>query len=221
MTDIPYDVLDQVQIQAELLLLLDRKDTLRQQVLSTKYEETNWNKLKEDAHKEWNSQNISIIEQNGYYYMACSIPYRLSVLRIMRGLETKDDSLDMKDLEENEINKLVITEHNRWNVEKLFTGYQKLEIEEAFNVHKQTDTRLGIKVVNEQRPYSYDIRPYNNKNDICKKDKEMVALIPKIVRASSPILTHLVFDDVSGNWKELRYREVFNVETKKMESIPL
>lgn len=222
MTDIACDILDQVQIQAELLMLLDRNDSIRQQVLTLEYEKSNWDKLKEDAHKKWYSQDISLIEQNGYYYMACAIPYRLSILRNMRGLETKDESLDLHDLNKEEVSSLVMTEHNRWNVEKLFSGYQKLEIEEeAFNAHKRADMRLGIVVVNEQRPYSYDIRAYNNKNDVSSKDREMIALIPRIVRASRLVHVRLEFDDASGMLKEVSYKEQFNDELGKMESLPL
>ena len=217
MTDVASNVMGQVQIQAEILMLMDRHDNIRHQVLDCDYEQTNWSEIRNLAHKEWNSRNISIDEQNGYFYMACAIPYRLSVLRSMRGLERDDDSLDRQDLSKKEINRLVVTEHNRWNVEKLFSGYQKLEIEESFDVHKQADTRLNIMVVNEQRPYSHDIRAYNNRHDITAKDKEMVALIPRVLRASHPVWRQLSFDDSSGIFKEVEYLESFNEESGRME----
>ena len=218
MTDVAGNVLGKVQTQAEILMLMDRHENIRHQVLDCDYEQTNWPEIRKLAHEEWNSPDISIDEQNGYFYMACAIPYRLSVLRSMRGLGPSDPSLDEQDLSKEEIDCLVVTEPNRMNV---LYRFKSLKIDESFDVHKQTDERESITVVNEQRPYSYEIRPYSNKHDISSKSKEMIALIPRVLRASTLEGIKYVLDDEAGVFRERKYKEIYNPETKLMESVPI
>ena len=137
------------------------------------------------ANEQW--EKLSVALQWSNMYCAYNIPYRMNSLKAMR-----NGSDDLNEMTDDEINRLGVVEHNRWNMEKVLLGYRKpLPEEDAIsNSHLLSkEEKKKLKGMKDTLYVHCDIRPFNGLNEIQKLDKEMVRYIPWIIRMSEEIDT--------------------------------
>ena len=97
----------------------------------------------------------------------------------MRGLQPNDTSHDQHPLSEEEIQTLAVTEHNRWNVEKLLMGFRSPKPEEDKYEHPEYKNALKN---NKKLFIHHDIRPFQDLDDVRLMDFEIVKYIPWILK---------------------------------------
>ena len=140
-------------------------------------QETVWDK----ANEKWKERTVA--EKWSNLYFAYGIDTKLLALRAMRELEMDNDVLDEQPLTPEEIYAIGITEHNRWNVEKLLMGYRKpKESEDKYNKDEETAKALEN---NKSLFIHHDIRPFEEiKRETQKLDFEFAKYIPWILSMS-------------------------------------
>ena len=129
-----------------------------------------------DANERWKKLPMSLKWSN--VYNANAMQYKLICLRAMRGLDSRDESLDATPVSASEVATLGHVEHNRWNVEKLLMGYRKALPEEDKHVHKNFAPLL---LKNKAHYIHHDLRPYEELDMILKLDEEFTSHIPWII----------------------------------------
>ena len=100
-------------------------------------------------------------------------------LRTLRHLDIDDESHDYDTLSDDEVKKLAIIEHNRWNVEKLLMGYRKPHKDEDKYEYQEFEGKLKK---NKDLFIHHDIRPFDKLNTIAELDKEFSRYIPWIMK---------------------------------------
>lgn len=130
------------------------------------------------ADEEWKKLTVALQWSN--LYSTNSFQFKLASLRAMRGLQPDDTSHDTDSLSEAEVAALAHTEHNRWNVEKLLMGYRKAKNTEDKYVHDELKGQ-GAKG-NKKLFIHYDIRPFDELDNVFKLDEEVVKYMPWIVK---------------------------------------
>ena len=132
----------------------------------------------EQTEEQWRKLSVALKWSN--LYCAYSIPCKLASLRVMRGLEVDDKSHDQYPMTEEEIHRLAVVEHNRWNVEKLLMGYRKPKSEED-KYEQQLFTNEAIKG-NKKLFIHHDIRPFDELDEVRLMDYELTKYIPWILK---------------------------------------
>ena len=130
------------------------------------------------SNEEW--EKCPVAKQWSNMYCAYNIPYRINSLKAMRG-----GSEDFDDLTIDEVKKLGVVEHNRWNMEKLLLGFRKpLPEEDAIvNSHLLSqEERDKMKSMKDSLYVHCDIRPFKGLNEIQKLDLEIIRYIPWILK---------------------------------------
>ena len=130
-----------------------------------------------EAEKYWKDLTVALKWSN--LYCVYNIDCKLSSLRVMRGLDTKDTSHDMFDITREEFEILGAVEHNRWNVEKLLMGYRKARPEEDKYGHDEYQESL---MENKKLFIHHDIRPFDDLDEVKNLDYEIVNHIPWLLR---------------------------------------
>ena len=156
MTDIAFDVQRDIQKQAELINYYHRiKNSKEKEII-----------LKEEKHDYWKKLKVS--DQWSSIYSAYAIPFRLRSLKA-----SGQGDIDTEKMDEELLERYCITEHNRWNVEKLLMGYRKpLPEEDAYNA--ASDLQIKIKE-NKQEEYIHcHIRPHNQLWDATKGNDRII-----------------------------------------------
>ena len=97
----------------------------------------------------------------------------------MRGLDIDDERRDYEPLTDEEVDKLAIVEHNRWNVEKLLMGYRKPEKNEDKYEYPEFADKLKK---NKNLFIHHDIRPFEKLGTIKELDHEFSRYIPWIMK---------------------------------------
>ena len=156
MTDIAFDVQRDIQTQAELINYYYKKNTNKaEQEILKEMKHNYWKEL--EASGQWSS-----------IYSAYAIPFRLRSLGASGQVDINTEKMDEELLEF-----YYITEHNRWNVEKLLMGYRKpLPEEDAYNVapDKQDDEKSA-----KQKKFIHcHIRPHNQLWDGTKENDKII-----------------------------------------------
>lgn len=132
----------------------------------------------EKANEEWEKLTVALKWSN--LYCAYQIPYKLSSLRAMRGLQQNDKSQDQRPLSTSEADSFAHVEHNRWNVEKLLMGYRKARTEE--DMYSSPEYANTLKK-NKNIYIHHDIRPFDDLDKATKQwDYEIVKYIPWILK---------------------------------------
>lgn len=156
MTDIAFDAQRDIQTQAELINYYHKKrnNKAEQEILKEKKHDY-WKKL--EASSQWSS-----------IYSAYAIPFRLRSL----GASGQKD-IDTEEMDEALLERYCITEHNRWNVEKLLMGYRKpLPEEDAYNAAPGQQKEIKE---NKQKEYIHcHIRPHNQLWDETKGNDKII-----------------------------------------------
>ena len=137
--------------------------------------------LLETADDYW--KGLTVAEKWSNLYFAYGIDNKLLALRAMRCLDREDDSMDERELTLEEIEAIGITEHNRWNVEKLLMGYRKpKEMEDKYGKDNETAKELKN---NKSLFIHHDIRPFDELEPNTRKlDLEFAKYIPWIIQMS-------------------------------------
>ena len=135
----------------------------------------------EKADEYW--KGLTVAEKWSNLYFAYGIDNKRMALRAMRNLEMDNDLLDEQPLNLEEIKAIGITEHNRWNVEKLLMGYRKpKETEDKYG--KDNETAKALKN-NKSLFIHHDIRPFEELEPNTQKlDLEFAKYIPWILNMS-------------------------------------
>ena len=122
-----------------------------------------------DAERMW--KELSVAEKWSNFYFAYSIDYKIQSLRVMQESEQDNEEI---------LEALSESEHNRWNVEKLLMGYRKPKASE--DMYGKSE-KIARKLKNNKNLFIHSqIRPYDDLSDDMKKvDKEFAAYIPWIV----------------------------------------
>lgn len=134
------------------------------------------------ADEEW--KNLTVALQWSNLYCTNSFQLKLASLRAMRGLSLDDTSRDTEPVTDNEIAALAHVEHNRWNVEKLLMGFRKAKENEDKYMHEELKGQ-GAKG-NKKLFIHYDIRPFDDLDNVFKLDEEVVKYMPWIVKMTEP-----------------------------------
>lgn len=134
-------------------------------------------KIWAEANDYW--QKLSVALKWSNLYNAYSMRTKQRVLRVMRKLEIDDESHDYDTLSDDEVKKLAIIEHNRWNVEKLLMGYRKPHKDEDKYEYQEFESKLKK---NKDLFIHHDIRPFDKLNTIAELDKEFSRYIPWIMK---------------------------------------
>lgn len=132
-----------------------------------------------DADAYWRGLTVALKWSN--LYCSYTIDTKMSSLRAMRGLKPDDESQDLKELTETEIDVLSQMEHNRWNVEKLLMGYRKPRIEEDAYRASNSDDKAAL-AQNKKHYIHHDIRPYEELLHISELDREFSRSLPWVLR---------------------------------------
>ena len=132
-----------------------------------------------EANEKW--QNLSVALKWSNLYNSYTMRTKQRTLRAMRGLDIDDSSHDFDPLSDYEVGQLAITEHNRWNVEKLLMGYRKPHDDEDKYRHAEWTEQL---VKNKKLFIHHDIRPFSELGTIRELDYEFSRYIPWIMRMS-------------------------------------
>ena len=130
------------------------------------------------ANEEW--KHLTVALQWSNLYSTNSFQFKLSSLRAMRGLSLDDTSHDTDPITEQEVAALAHVEHNRWNVEKLLMGFRKAKNTEDKYVHSELKGQ-GAKG-NKKLFIHYDIRPFDELDNVVRLDEEVVKYIPWILK---------------------------------------
>ena len=130
------------------------------------------------ADEEWKILPVALQWSN--LYSTNSFQFKLASLRAMRGLDPDDNSRDTEPLTDNEIAALAHVEHNRWNVEKLLMGYRKPKDSEDKYTHSELKGQCAKD--NKNLFIHYDIRPYDELDNVAILDEEVVKYIPWILK---------------------------------------
>lgn len=105
---------------------------------------------------------LSVSDKWSSIYNVLTIPSKLRSV----GINYKNDV--RRSLTANEIDMLSRLEHNRWNVDRLLSGYRPTNEEESANVFDDIENKRGKKVKKyyKNRGIHYDIRPFEDlRND--------------------------------------------------------
>ena len=116
-------------------------------------------------------KKLSVAEKWSNLYFAYSIDYKVQSLRVMQESESDREKI---------LEAMSMTEHNRWNVEKLLMGYRKPKVsEDMYNKPEE----IAHKLKNNKNLFIHpQIRPYEELTDDMKHlDREFAAYIPWIV----------------------------------------
>lgn len=130
-----------------------------------------------EADEYW--KNLSVALKWSNLYNAYTIRTKLVTLRAMRNLNPDDTSHDYQALSEEEVEKMAVVEHNRWNVEKLLMGYRKPHKNEDKYQHPEYMDKLKK---NKSLFIHHDIRPFDQLDVIAELDKEFSRYIPWIMK---------------------------------------
>lgn len=130
------------------------------------------------ADEEWKKLTVALQWSN--LYSTNGFQIKLATLRAMRGLQPDDTSHDTDLLTETEVTALAHTEHNRWNVEKLLMGFRKAKENEDKYVHNELKGQAASG--NKKLFIHYDIRPFDDLDNVFKLDEEVVKYMPWIVK---------------------------------------
>lgn len=156
MTDIAFDVQRDMQTQAELINYYHKKKT----------NNTEQEILKEKKHDYWKELEAS--GQWSSIYSAYAIPFRLRSL-----VASGQGDIDTEEMDEKLLERYCITEHNRWNVEKLLMGYRKpMPEEDAY--YAALDQREIIKGIKQKEYIHCHIRPHNQLWDETKENDKII-----------------------------------------------
>ena len=136
-------------------------------------------KIWKDADAYW--QKLSVALKWSSLYNSYTMRTKQLTLRAMRGLDIDDDRRDYDALSEEEVEKLAVVEHNRWNVEKLLMGYRKPRKDEDKYAYPEFAEKLKK---NKALFVHHDIRPFNQLNIIKELDSEFTRYIPWIMKMS-------------------------------------
>lgn len=136
-------------------------------------------KIWKDADAYW--QKLSVALKWSSLYNSYTMRTKQLTLRAMRGLDIDDDRRDYDALSEEEVEKLAVVEHNRWNVEKLLMGYRKPRKDEDKYAYPEFAGKLKK---NKDLFVHHDIRPFNQLNIIKELDSEFTRYIPWIMKMS-------------------------------------
>lgn len=135
--------------------------------------------LWEEADDMWNKLEVAYKWSN--LYNSYAIRTKLATLRAMRGLCLDDFTKDTDPLSESEVKELAKVEHNRWNVEKLLMGYRKAHYDE--DKYWTTNEEIQNKLKKNRKLFiHYDIRPFEELDDIKELDFEFSRYIPWIMK---------------------------------------
>ena len=132
--------------------------------------------LMAEADKFW--KQLTVANKWSNLYCVYNIKYKLSSLRVMRGLSSDDTSHDGYAITEEEYKILGPVEHNRWNVEKLLMGYRKAKPEEDYYIYEEEKSLKD----NKKLFIHHDIRPFENLDEVHNLDFEIVNHIPWLLR---------------------------------------
>lgn len=155
MTDIAFDVQREIQKQAELINYYHKLNNKKEgQII-----------LKEEKHDYWKKLKVS--DQWSSIYSAYAIPFRLRSLKA-----SGQGYIDTEEMDEKLLERYCITEHNRWNVEKLLMGYRKpMPEEDAYYAALDQREIKGRK----QKEYIHcHIRPHNQLWDATKENDKII-----------------------------------------------
>lgn len=133
------------------------------------------------ANKYW--EELSVALQWSNMYCAYNIPYRVNSLKAMRY-----GSSNMDAMTDEEINKLGVVEHNRWNMEKLLLGFRKPLPKEDATLNKFMLSDIEYKDMKGMKDTLYvhcDIRPFKGLDAIQELDKGIIRYIPWILKISN------------------------------------
>lgn len=136
-------------------------------------------KIWKDADAYW--QKLSVALKWSSLYNSYTMRTKQLTLRAMRGLDIDDDRRDYDALSKEEVEKLAVVEHNRWNVEKLLMGYRKPRKDEDKYAYPEFAGKLKK---NKDLFVHHDIRPFNQLNIIKELDSEFTRYIPWIMKMS-------------------------------------
>ena len=182
MNDMTQGISERIMQQAKLINFL--YSNIDEQGVFPKLEEIKARSVEEiwsDAESIW--WKLSVAEQWSNLYGAYNIPCKLASLRAMRNLSPSDCSRDLDPLTEEEIHELGMTEHNRWNVEKLLMGFRKAGEEEDMYAHPEYAASLQN---NKKQFVHHDIRPFDELPQAIKDiDYGIVEFIPWILEMTS------------------------------------
>ena len=131
------------------------------------------------ADKFWQSPKLTVALKWSNLYSAYTIRTKMASLRIMRGLDLNDSSRDTWPLSDEEVEKMAIVEHNRWNVEKLLMGFRKPHKEEDKYAYPEYQSDLKK---NKDLFAHHDIRPFDQLGSVKELDYEFSRYIPWILR---------------------------------------
>ena len=134
-------------------------------------------KIWEEADAYW--QKLSVALKWSNLYNSYTMRTKQRTLRAMRGLDIDDESRDYDTLNDDEVEKLAIVEHNRWNVEKLLMGYRKPKKDEDKYVYPEFAGKLKK---NKDLFVHHDIRPFSQLKTIKELDYEFSRYIPWIMK---------------------------------------
>ena len=134
-------------------------------------------KIWAEADKMW--QQLSVALKWSNLYNSYTMRTKQRTLRAMRGLDIDDERRDYEPLTDEEVDKLAIVEHNRWNVEKLLMGYRKPEKNEDKYEYPEFADKLKK---NKNLFIHHDIRPFEKLGTIKELDHEFSRYIPWIMK---------------------------------------
>lgn len=134
-------------------------------------------KIWAEADKKW--QQLSVALKWSNLYNAYTMRTKQRTLRAMRGLDIDNESRDFEPLTDDEVDKLAIVEHNRWNVEKLLMGYRKPDKNEDKYEYPEFADKLKK---NKNLFIHHDIRPFEKLGTIKELDHEFSRYIPWIMK---------------------------------------
>lgn len=134
-------------------------------------------KIWAEADKKW--QQLSVALKWSNLYNAYTMRTKQRTLRAMRGLDIDNERRDFEPLTDDEVDKLAIVEHNRWNVEKLLMGYRKPDKNEDKYEYPEFADKLKK---NKNLFIHHDIRPFEKLGTIKELDHEFSRYIPWIMK---------------------------------------
>ena len=134
-------------------------------------------KIWAEADRKW--QQLSVALKWSNLYNAYTMRTKQRTLRAMRGLDIDNERRDFEPLTDDEVDKLAIVEHNRWNVEKLLMGYRKPDKNEDKYEYPEFADKLKK---NKNLFIHHDIRPFEKLGTIKELDHEFSRYIPWIMK---------------------------------------
>jgi len=173
MTDTAFLCDEELLMRAKIINYLYETDFPEKSVLCAMSRQS----IVKDAEKRWLQLAVSLRWSN--MYSAASIAVKLDILKALRN----ELDASTEQLTEQEVEKLAIVEHNRWNMEKLLMGYRKaMPYEDKYPLSNPSPLSKEDARDNKDNHFIHcDIRPYKELDNVRRYDKKICSYIPWII----------------------------------------